>query len=622
MRSDFVQSSAVEMNAGAQALASAPSAWRAGGLASIYRECVRRSGDRVAMRYRRAGQWAGISWKELGESVEVTARALVALGIPEQGAVAILSQNRPQWTIADLACLTARIVTVPIYPTNTSNYARYLLDDAEARLVFVDTQAQYDKIAPLAGPDRPLTLVAFDSSVRFRDGVRSMTFDDLRAVGAAPGAAEEVEARLARVTPEDLVTLIYTSGTTGEPKGVMLTQGNLLSCFPPHDARLPALCEDDVSLCFLPLSHVFERGWTYYALSKGMVNCYLEDPAQVVEALQQVRPTVMCAVPRFYEKVYAAIFKQLKQASLPRRALFHWAVTVGGKAGRLRKDQLPVPFLLRVRYRIADALVLKKVRGIVGGRIRFFPCAGAPLSQTIEEFFHACGIFICYGYGLTETTATVSTHEAHHFKFGTVGKPLNGVQVRIGEHDEILVKGPTVSKGYFKRPEATAEAFVDGWFHTGDAGLLDEDGCLVITDRIKDLIKTSGGKYVAPQAIEAALGSDPYVEQIAVIGDGRRFISALLVPSFPNLEEWARARGIEAASREELVAHPEVVAFYQERIDRHNAGVARFKQVKKFTLLPREFTLEAGEITPTLKVRRKQVLARYQREIEAMYAEP
>jgi long-chain acyl-CoA synthetase len=604
---------------GAPALATDPACVTS--FVTLFCERVEHYGDRIALRHRVNGEWPSLSWREMGRQVKAAANALVALGVAEQGTAGILSQNRPEWIIADLACMAARITSVPIYPTNTGNYARYLMDDAAMGLIFIEDQTQYDKIASVARPVESLILVAFDPTVSFKEGIRSLSFEDFLTLGAASDAGEEVEARLARATREDLATLIYTSGTTGEPKGVMITQGNILSVFKPHDDRLIDPNERDLSLCFLPLSHVFERGWTYYALYKGMTNHTLSDPKLVIEALQEVRPTVMCAVPRFYEKIYAAVYKKLQGASLFRRTLFHWAVKVGGRAGVLKKDGLSVPAALRLQHRLADALVLKKIRALVGGRIKFFPCAGAPLAKNIEEFFHACGIFIAYGYGLTETTATVTVHETSRYTFGTVGKPLQGIQVRIGEEGEIMVKGPTVAKGYYKRPEETARAFRDGWFHTGDAGVLDEKGCLTITDRIKDLIKTSGGKYVAPQQIESAMGSDPYIEQIAVVGDWRPYIAALIVPSFPNLEEYAREHQVSFSNRGELVAHPEVRALYQRHVDRHNERVAPFKQVKRFILLPEEFTLEAGEITPTMKVRRKQILAKYQGSIEALYAQ-
>ena len=317
----------------------------------------------------------------------------------------------------------------------------------------------------------------------------------------------------------------------------------------------------------------------------------------------------MCVVPRFYEKVYAGVKRKTEAASPFRQRLFHWAIAVGAEEARHRREGLPAPPQLRLKHRVADALVLRKIRAIFGGSAKFFPCAGAPLSREIEDFFSAAGLFICQGYGLTETCATVSCYEVDHYKLGTVGKPLAGIQVKIAENGEILVKGPGVMRGYYKKPEETAAAFVDGWFKTGDAGKIEEDGSLVITDRIKDLMKTSGGKYIAPQQLESDLGSDLFIDQAAVIGDQRNYVTALIVPSFPVLEAWARDRGLSWSSHEELVTRPEVLRLYQERIDAHNARLARYEQIKKFTLLPKEFSVAAGEMTPTMKTRRKQVLA-------------
>ena len=339
-----------------------------------------------------------------------------------------------------------------------------------------------------------------------------------------------------------------------------------------------------------------------------------------MEYLQQARPTVMCAVPRFYEKIYATVLSRLASAPPARQKLFHWAIEVGAAYGNLYKDRKPIPLGLRVRHALADKLVLHKLRDIVGGRIKFFPCAGAPLSQEIEEFFYAAGIYICYGYGLTETTATVTCHEPYNFRFGTVGKPLPGVEVRIGEDSEIQVRGPIVMKGYYKKPEATAEVFTaDGWFRTGDAGVLEDGVYLRITERLKDLIKTAGGKYIAPQLIESTVGADLYVEQIAVIGDRRPYVTALIVPSFLNLEPWAKAAGIQFTTREDLIRDARVLVLFRQRIDAQSHDLARFEQIKRFTLLPQELTVEAGEITPTMKVKRRAVEAKYAAQIEAMY---
>jgi len=329
----------------------------------------------------------------------------------------------------------------------------------------------------------------------------------------------------------------------------------------------------------------------------------------------------MCAVPRFYEKVYATVLDRLESASPLRRRLFRWAIAVGAELGRCRREERPVSPGLRLSHAVADRLVLRKIRAIAGGRIRFLPCAGAPLSQKIEEFFHAVGIFIICGYGLTETTATVSCHETRRFRPGTVGRPLPGVDVKISDSGEILVRGATVMKGYYRKPKETAEVFVDGWFRTGDAGVLDADGYLRITERIKDLIKTSGGKYVAPQLIESTIGADHYVEQIAVIGEGRRFVSALIVPSFDALERWAHGEGILFSERADLVSNPQVVDFYRRRLDERSGDFAAFERIIRFTLLPDPLTVEGGEITPTMKVRRQAAAEKHRGAIEAMYSD-
>jgi len=590
----------------------------------IFREQVEKYGDRVAMRFKEEDVWKDISWRSFGERVDATARALVEAGIGEQETVGIFSQNCPEWTIADIGSLCARAVPVPIYPTNTAKQAEYIVNDAEIQVLFVGGREQYDKAMTFFGPNRFLKkIVVFRSDAARDAGDGVVSFAEFLEQGRRSGAEGEVRQRMARANPDDLLTLVYTSGTTGEPKGVMLTTANILFQKEAHDRRLPDPNENDVSLCFLPLSHVFERAWTYYVISKGMVNTYLDDPSKIVEAIREVRPTIMCAVPRFYEKIYAAVNQRLESASPYKRRMFAWALRVGAEYGDRKKDKRPIPPALRLKHAAADALVLKKIREIVGGRVRFFPCAGAPLSEEIEAFFYAAGLFVCYGYGLTETCATVSCHEPHFFRFGAVGKPLPGVEVKIDEaSSEILVRGGNVMKGYYKKPRATAEVFTeDGWFRTGDAGRFEDNGELRITDRIKDLMKTSGGKYIAPQAAETLLGADPYIEQAAIIGDQRKFVTALVVPCFEALEAYAREHGIAAASRDELLGKPEIVAFYGKRIDAATAEFARFEKIKRFTLMPREFTVDEGEITPTLKIRRKVVADKYKDLIDRMYQE-
>jgi long-chain acyl-CoA synthetase len=589
---------------------------------------VARFGDRTALRHRVNGEWREISWRTLGADVRAAAKALVDLGVGEGDRVAIWSSNRPGWTIADLACIQIRAVSVPLHSTAPLSQAAYILNEAEVKVAFVGGAEQLARATALR-PSVPTLahLVVLDGSVPAlgtlpQGGTPALGWEDFLAAGRNSPSGAEVEARLSRASHDDLLTLIYTSGTTGEPKGVMLTHGNFASTARYHDERLPNPGESDVSLCFLPLAHVFERAWSIYALlSCGMTVGYCDDPAKVAEFLQEVRPTVMCAVPRFYEKVYGMVLEKVSSASRLRRALFAWAVRAGSERARRTREGRPVPPWLSWKHAVADRLVLEKIRGITGGRARFFPCAGAPLSREIEEFFQACGVFVMCGYGLTETTATVSCHETTRFRPGTVGKPLSGVKVKISDDGEILVRGSTVMKGYYRKPKETEAVFVDGWFRTGDAGLLDADGNLLITERIKDLIKTSGGKYVAPQQIESTIGADLFVDQIAVVGEGRKFVTALIVPAFDTLEKWARSAHIQFSERAELIRNPKVVELFRERILKRSEEFAPFERIIRFTLLPEALSIERGEMTPTMKVRRREAIERYRDLVELMYSE-
>jgi long-chain acyl-CoA synthetase len=534
--------------------------------------------------------------------------------------ISVFSQNKPECTISDIAALSIRCVPVFIYPTNTASQAEYIVNDCEAQIIFVGDQEQYDKAISIFKSAPSLKkIIAFNPGIKMQGNDFEMYFEEFLGIGKKSDKDAQIKDRLSRASQEDLLTLIYTSGTTGTPKGVILTHANIFFQAAAHDARLLNPNENDVSLCFLPLSHIFERTWTYYALYKGMEIYYLDDPKKIIDVIKEVRPTIMCAVPRIYEKIYAAVFNALDSAPPLKKKLFKWAVKTGAAANNLKKDELPVPLGLKIKHRIADKLVLSKIRDLVGGRIRFMPCAGAPLSQEIEEFFYAVGIFVWYGYGLSETTATSTCHPPYHFKFGLVGTPLPGVQVKIAPNGEILVKGGNVMKGYYKKPKETAEVFEDGWFKTGDIGEFDANGELRITDRIKDLMKTSGGKYIAPQLIESLIGADHFVEQVVVIGDNKKFVAALIVPSFEALEEYARNQNIPFKSRFELVKHPDIVEFYRKRIDERSRNLAGFEKIKEFTLLPEELTVDRNEITPTMKIKRKVVAEKFNDVIDGMY---
>ncbi|MBN1532826.1 MAG: long-chain fatty acid--CoA ligase [Spirochaetes bacterium] len=589
----------------------------------IFNDRVKRYGERTALRYRDGEQWIEYTWRAFGEQADACARALLECGVGEQATVGIFSQNRPEWSIADVASLLIRAVPVAIYATDTAKQAEYIVNDSEISVLFVGDQDQYRKAMEVKKTNHFLKrVVVFNGRVAIDAGPDVMYFFDFLAMGRRSDRGAEIAQRQGRAGGDDLLCFIYTSGTTGEPKGVMLTHSNALFQAGAHDGRLINPNDGDVSLCFLPLSHVFERMWTYYVLVKGMTNVYLDDPSKIIDYIQVVKPTIMCAVPRFYEKIYAAINNKLASASPLKRALFRWSLNAGRKRNGRKKDLRRVGPLLALRYRIADRLVLSKMRALTGGRVRFFPCAGAPLSQEIEEFFYAMGIFICYGYGLSETSATVTCHEPSRFRFGLVGTPLPGVEVRIDdETGEIQVRGGNVMKGYYKKPDATAEVFTaDGFFRTGDAGLFEDNGELRITDRIKDLMKTSGGKYIAPQLIESTVGADHLIEQVCIIGDQRKYVTAIIVPNFVNLMEHCAAVGIEYTTNEEMVKRQEIIDLYRVRIDTAMAEFARFERVKYFRLLPHEFTIESGEMTPTMKLKRKVIFQRYGSLIDSMYA--
>jgi long-chain acyl-CoA synthetase len=589
-------------------------------LAAMIDDSCRRHRHATAMRHKRDGVWQTISYAALGEKLRQVANALIDLGIAPGEMVGIFSQNRPEWAIADFGILSAGAVSVPIYATNTAPQAEYIVRDADLRVLFVGDADQLAKVQSFAGRyPRLRTIVTFDNADQ-GGGAGVLDFNTLLTRGAQRDHAAERGQRVQQTAPESLASIIYTSGTTGEPKGVMLSHANFMHQLAAVDAHFnvgPA----DRSLCFLPLSHVYERSWSYCVFSHGAQNNYISNPREVIQYLSEVRPTAMVSVPRLYEKIYGAVMDKLEKASPGKRRLFDWALAVGRRRAKLRQAGQTPGLGLRLTHHLADRLVLRKLRDIVGGDKNFFSAGGAPLSKGIEEFFLAAGLLVCQGYGLTETAPMVSCNAPHDFKFGTVGKPVPGCEVQIGDMDEILVKGPNVMMGYYRKPEATKEVLKDGWFHTGDVGLIDEEGFLVITDRIKDLIITSGGKNIAPQRIETAVGRDHYIEQITTVGDRRKYVSALIVPAFEALEAFARDNGIAFRNREELLCHPRVVEFYRRRIDRQSTELAGYETIKAFTLLPREFTQESGEITPTQKIKRKVVAENYRQAIDAMYPE-
>lgn len=588
-------------------------------LVRLIRERIARLGNKAALRTRQDGQWRAIGWRTLGQAMDYCAQALIRAGHQEKEMVGIYARNMPEWTQADLGILAARGVSVPIYPTSTLEQARYIVRDADIQILFVGEQPQFDQALQLIESGDIRLVIALDGTINLRGCQQACHFQTFLSSGNHLPSEQTLRERERRYAMDDLLTLIYTSGTTGEPKGVMLDFANIAACFQMHDGRLD-LGEEDVSLCMLPLSHVFERAWSYYVLYCGAENVYIRDPQQVMSVLGEVKPTVMCSVPRLYEKAYAMIQAKVAEAPPLRRALFGWATRVGTQVVKRRQQDKRVSPLLYGQLWLAERLVFRKLRARFGGRTRFLPVAGARLADDVNLFFQAMGLNLKYGYGMTETTATVCCYEESHFKLGSIGTLLPGIEVKLGENKELLVRSATVMRGYYKKPQATAEVMTDdGFLRTGDAGDIDAKGNIYFTERLKELMKTSNGKYVAPQVVEGTLGKDRFIEQIAIVADARHFVSALIVPCFESLEEYARSINLQYQCKTELLRHSKVVEFFEARIAELQQELAKFEQVKKFTLLPRAFSMELGELTPTMKLRRRIIEATYKQEIDAMY---
>lgn len=589
-------------------------------LIDIIRKNIQKYGNRDALYFQDSTRtWKPISWNEFGEYIDQSTNALLELNVAPGDRIAIISRNMPEWTIADYAIQNVAAVSVPLFSTTSQSQAAYIISETECSVIFVGEQEQYDIAVAIAQNNSNVKrIIAFDSSVTLSSDTPSLYFSDFLASGKQFRFIAEIEKRHSMLKSSDLYTIIYTSGTSGEQKGVMLHYSNLLECVKTHQERLD-VNDKDVSMAFLPLSHVFERGWSTVALSLGMTVYYLRNPKAVIEVIKDVKPTIMCAVPRFFEKTYAGITNAIENSSFIKRWIFNWGIRIGARRTEYSRIGKPTPAILNFAYRIADRLVFAKGRQVLGGKIKFMPCAGAALSEDIVRFFHYVGLNVTYGYGLTETTATVSCFTREHFKFGSVGKIMPGLEVKIGENEEILVKGATVMSGYYKKPEATAAVMKDGWFSTGDAGWIDEDGCIYLKDRIKDIMKTSSGKYIAPQMLETLIGKDKYIEHIAIIGNERKYVTALIVPSFDILYEYAHKQHIVFEDRTELLRNEKIIALFHEIVQTAQKELSSFEQVKKITLLAEDFTIPGGELTSTLKIRRRIISEKYRDEIEKMY---
>ena len=584
-------------------------------------------GNRTALKHRdnATGKWLKISWREFSDKVMLTAKAMAEFGIKVQENIGVYSQNMPQCLYTDFGAYGNRVVSIPMYATNSPGQIEYIINDAKIRTLFVGEQLQYNNAFKVQKDSKYLErLVVFDPAVKMNpEDKTSIYFDDFLRLGDNAHAESTVKIRMTEAVPEDLATIIYTSGTTGESKGVMLPHSCYLEAMRIHDVRLPLVTDKDLSMSFLPMTHIFEKAWCYYCLHKGVTIAINQDPKMIQKTLPEVHPTLMCNVPRFWEKVYAGVHEKINSASPAMKKIFLDAIETGRRYNLEYKNKgIPAPCSLKLKFQFYNKTVftlLKKVLGIERGR--FFPVAGAPLSDTINEFLQSVKIPIAYGYGLSETTATVCFYPEIGFQFGSIGEVMPGVQVKIDpRNNEILVKGKTVMSGYYNKPEETKRAFTeDGFFRTGDAGRL-VGNTLFFTERIKDLYKTSNGKYIAPQAIEMVMSGDNYIEQIAVIGDQRKFVSALIVPAYPLLEKYAGEKGISFESREELVKNKDIIRFIEARVEEHQKNLASYEKIKRFTLLPEPFMMGC-ELTDTLKLRRPVVLQKYATEIEAMYEE-
>lgn len=570
--------------------------------------------NKPALHFKSDHVWKNYTWQQLQHKVAQTAHALRSIGINANDNVAIYSENSAEWMIFDLAIVSLGAVSVPIYATNTAGQAEYIINDATIKVILTGDEKQYHNIISLYSQNEYLQYIIYTNQNIKPITEGSLYFHDW--IDSFP-----TELNIEERQDNDLATLIYTSGTTGNPKGVMMTHGNFISAFEAHVNFFKFKdVENEHSLSFLPLSHVFERTWAMFMLHVG-ANVYMsENPKLIADTLKEVRPTMMCSVPRLYQKIYQGIHNKIQESSSTKQKIFHWATGVGMKVAELKRRDESVQLMLKIKHRIADKLVFSKIRAQMGGRLWFMPVGGAAISSELTRFFDAIGIHLTVGYGLTETTATLTCFPLQHYEHGTAGIPLTGVEIKIGDQNEVLAKGRGVMKGYYKKPEETAQVFTeDGWFKTGDAGRITDEGCLVIVDRIKDLMKTSNGKYITPQPIENLLTNDTYIQQAVLIGDDKPYVTALLVPDFEALARIAEQLNINFDSIEELLNIQKIKDFYTERVNQLQINLAGFEKIKNFRLLPQEFNMELDEMTPTLKIKRNIVLQKFSRLIEEMY---
>jgi len=590
-------------------------------LASMFWNRVERDGDRPAQQSKEAGAWKTRTWGEVGEIVRELATGLLALGRKKEDAVGILSASRAEWVQADFAGFSAGCRTIPIYPTYPPDLIQYIVNDAGVKTLFVEDPAQLAKVLEVQGKMDGLEQIVVIHGYQGEPSSHIMTWEGLRRLGRdqVERLKSDLAGRVAEIRPEDIATIVYTSGTTGPPKGVVQTHGNHMATL-DSASKMAGIQDRDTHLLFLPLAHSFARLESFIGVHRGLTTAFAENIDKLRDNLPEVKPHFICSVPRVFEKVYAGVLARAEAGSPVKRKIFHWAVGVGREVSKLQQARRPVPPGLAFKHRLAHKLVFSKLHAALGGRLRFAVSGGAPLSKEIAEFFHAAGILILEGYGLTETCPSLTFNRLDNFRFGSVGQAQPGTEIKIAPDGEILGRGANIAKGYFKKPEATAEVFLpDGWFATGDIGRLDDDGFLYITDRKKDLIVTAGGMNIAPQNIENRLKGDPFISQAMVHGDKRPYPVALITLNPEELAKFAKAEGILDTEPTSLAKNPKVVERVSRSVEVRNEELQSYAKIKKFSILPIDFTVENGLLTPTLKVKRKLITEKYRETLDSLY---
>ena len=585
----------------------------------IFMEKVKSVPEKVILRYKKDEKWQDVTWQDYYDTSSKIASGLIALGMNSNDVVNIFSNSRVEWAFADMAIMLAGGVDVAIYQSNTPDEAEYIISNSEGKFLFCEDESILNKAMQVKDKLVNIKKIILMTGKKSVNDDSVITLEELMKLGKENFDEKKLEERWKGKTRDDVLTLIYTSGTTGVPKGAVLTHGNVIAEIDGIDG-LVNVEEGDVSVMFLPLAHVFARAVYWYGIYVGYINAFAESIDKLLENIQEMRPHFMGSVPRIYEKVYAKITGEVEQAGGLKKVIFNWAISVGKEVSKRKEYKQPITGFLNFKYKIAQKLVFSKLNQAFGGRLKFFLSSGAPLAKQIAQFFHSADIFIMEVWGMTELSGGGTSNTFDDFRFGSIGKELSNTKVKIAEDGELLIKGPIVMKEYYKMPDETAETIdKDGWLHTGDIGKIDEEGFIYIVDRKKDLIITSGGKNIAPQMIENMIKTDRFINQIIVVGDARKYLAALVTLSYDDVEPYAKENGISFSSQEDLIKNDKIKELIMSRIEEYNSKLASYETIKKITLMPGEFTQETGELTPTLKVRRKIVNEKYKDIIDSMY---